>query len=288
MSKKLCVCGRSARYPLCDASHETEGWSCLSGPQWARYGFCASPALINLALKLSAEFQGVLCDSPGVNYHVDTLVLLADSGDLDKLRLLNTHIQARQRLVIGAGHGTPFLQPLFPDATIYALDAARLPQAYLQVKAVLRGEVEACTVCQAPQSLFLSHAVADEPLIQPVVTYLKTQYAARIFTCQDSIPAAGAWHGEILAALLAAERVVVLLSQAMLASTFCAFEIGYALALDKRLSLIRLDAAQPPAYIQHLQLRDLPREQRIRPWLDAGDLLADALLADMQPEAPGL
>ncbi|HEY9841988.1 MAG TPA: toll/interleukin-1 receptor domain-containing protein [Candidatus Obscuribacterales bacterium] len=281
MAKKLCVCGRSQHYPICDASHESEGWTCQTDAHWATYGFCASPLLQNLAMKLSSHYQGLLCNSPGQAYQVETLVILVEGTELAKPLAIAAQVESRRRIVMGLGHGTALLQPLFADSEIYALAPDRIPHAFAQVKAILAGDAELVTPAET-RRLFVSHAVADERLIMPVLSYLKSHYQARIFACQDSIPEGRSWHEAIITGLTNADRVVVLISRAMLASTFCAFEIGYALALEKELSLILLDDTHPPAYVQHLQMNDLGRCSRLQPWLSQSELLTDLLLQQLE------
>ena len=44
------------------------------------------------------------------------------------------------------------------------------------------------SVASTLASAFLSHAVADENLLIPVVDRLREQYGAKLFLCGDSIP----------------------------------------------------------------------------------------------------
>lgn len=279
MSKKRCVCGRSQLYPLCDNSHEAEDWSCRQKSDWAAYGFSASPALMNYAHKLSAEFQAVLCDEPHASYRFQHWVAIVESSQIQTVLELAEHVQAQKKSVLVIGAGAERLAPCFPDAQIYELPSD-LPWGRL--KAFLKDEDTALSPVQAraaAKKFFISHAVSDEALMQPALVQLKQYYGLDIFSCQDSIADGRIWHDEIIEALKQADRVVALISQAMRNSTFCAFELGYALANQSPLSLISLDGSPPPSYIQHLQMHDLKREAQIRPWLNRSELLTEQLLA---------
>ena len=83
---------------------------------------------------------------------------------------------------------------------------------------------------------------------------------------------------EIVGALTARDLFVVLLSEASLASPFCAFEIGYASALGKPLHLISLDGSLPPVFVQHLHAVD---------GLERGQVAAHTRVGQRAARVPG-
>lgn len=80
---------------------------------------------------------------------------------------------------------------------------------------------------------FMSHAVADEGLIVPVVERLRDLYGAQLFLCGDSIPTGSNWQHSIMEGLRGADVFVLLLSAAVKRSHFCSYEVGYAMGTGK-------------------------------------------------------
>ena len=80
---------------------------------------------------------------------------------------------------------------------------------------------------------FMSHAVADEQLIIPVVDRLRDLYGAQLFLCGDSIPTGSNWQHAIMEGLRGADVFVLLLSAAVKRSHFCSYEVGYAMGTGK-------------------------------------------------------
>lgn len=286
---KLCVCGRSALFPICDESHVAEGWVCATDITWANYGFCASYRYENLVRKLAAHYQGVTCLAGEPFPALETLLIIVDGTDLEFPVEANRQIRAKRRLVVTLGIASPFLNGVFPGCQIVNLAGNNIFQSFKRIRMFLdesdgNGQVQDISnVVPMPaeatlKSVFISHAVKDEPLIMPVIDYLRRYFQVDLFTCADSIPASTNWQAEIIDALRAKDIFVVLLSQATSTSHFCSFEIGMAYALKKPIILISLDGSRPPIFVQHLQTVDLTRLERQKPWLDKGDLLLDELL----------
>ena len=98
-----------------------------------------------------------------------------------------------------------------------------------------------------------------------------------IFVCADSIPTGEQWHARILDELAGAQRVIFVASAAAVTSTFCAFELGFAVARGLPLRIIALDDTPIPPFVQHLQAASVPRLSRRRPWLSPAEALLDAL-----------
>lgn len=125
--------------------------------------------------------------------------------------------------------------------------------------------------------LFVSHSVADEAALEPLVAYLRA-LGVPLFVCADSIKPGTDWSATLRAELEAADAVIWVLSQSALASTFCAYEVGFATALGKPVHRVSLDGTPPPPFAQHLQAQDVLRLRARRPWLDPLDALIEAFL----------
>lgn len=285
-SVKLCVCGRSKKFPVCDNRHVEEGWTCASGTQWVKFGFCASSPYQNIARKLAFHYQGVTCLEGDPLVHVETLVMIVDSCHLEFPIKMDQQIQANQRIVFSLGVAVNLLQSHFPNSLILDWSQENPLQLFKLITNVLDAPVpqfeKASLPSQPLQSAFISHAVKDEALILPAMDYLRNYFQSDFFTCADSIPPGTTWQPEILTALKEKDCFVLLLSQATLASHFCSFEIGAAYAWEKPLILISLDGVYPPVFIQHIQAIDLPRLKNQKPWLGLDDLLVDALLQALE------
>ena len=287
MPVKLCVCGRSAAYPICDNSHEDELWSCAQGPAQARVGFGASGPYINLARKLAAAYEGLCLTGDGEPGELlELLVLIVDGAHLEAPMALRAQVRAEQVVVVSLTKGAALLADVFEGATVHDLHAEDPRLVFKRVQLLLDGALgDEPPAVGGRRTLFLSHAVRDEPLVIPAVAHLKQWYGADIFTCADSIPPGSRWHDEIMDALRSQDIFVSLLSKHFLASGFAAFEMGCAYALDKPMAAISLDGSAPPAFVQHLQMADIPRLRRVKPWLETGDVLIDELMSLVSTES---
>jgi hypothetical protein len=277
VTAKRCICGRSRRFPLCDGAHASERWSCsaLAGVRTA-WCFAAGPQNENVAERLAAELGGVAGHTTDAPVAAERLIAITEGYDLEHVRRLVARVDAGERraLVIG-GHEAAVAAAL-EGYTVSAIDAAGL-ELWPALLAAVRGEPRAAPARRLATA-FVSHAVADEAELVGPVEYLRRVYAAELFLCADSIASGSVWHEAIAGELRARERFVLLVSAAAAASTFCAFEVGFAQALGRQLAVISLDGTRPPAYVQHLQLVDLPRQLAARPWLRRSEALTDALL----------
>jgi len=288
-TKKLCVCARSKIFPICDNSHQEEGWSCALDESWSKFGFCASYAYQNLARKLAAHYQAALV-LPGESKHVvDTLVTIVDGSDLEFPLAVQAQVQARHRMVVTLGAPGTLLQPLFTGSQLIELGRdVTVFEAFKQIRAYLDGDsqlnsTEALPALTLPKA-FISHAVKDEALVLPAAEYLRNYFAADLFLCVDSISPGVNWQDTILTALQSKTIFVLLLSKSTLASHFCSFEIGFAYALNKPMRIFSLDGSLPPSFIQHIQVVDLPRLAQQKPWLDQADILLDELIHALASE----
>ena len=135
--------------------------------------------------------------------------------------------------------------------------------------------------------VFVSHAVADEGRLFPVLTTLREQYGLELFVCADSIPAGEAWQEEIRRQVSQCDLFLLVSSDAVMHSTYCAFEVGMATALDKRIGVVCLEDEVTPAYLTHLQGLSIPRLLIRKPWLLPNEALLDALLDVIKPSPTG-
>jgi hypothetical protein len=137
-------------------------------------------------------------------------------------------------------------------------------------------------VAEAPvfseRKLFISHSIKDEPVLLPVIEYLRTSFGAKCFICADSIKHGTDWRAQIMTELRSCDVFLLAFSAATLESTYCAFEVGVACGMEKQIQLISLDGSNPPAFISHLNMFNLPRLLLTRPWLSQQDVLLASLL----------
>ncbi|MEM7114194.1 MAG: TIR domain-containing protein [Chloroflexota bacterium] len=282
---KLCVCGRSDNFPLCDNSHEEEGWSCAADRSWNRLGFCASFRYQNLARKLASHYQAALV-LPGEPQHVvERLITIVDGTDLHYPIAIQPQIQARQHWVVSLGSASGLLSTRLNASRVIDLSHISALQAFSHIRQVVDGDElgdetvgKTAVSTTTLNSAFISHAVKDEGLLLPAVHYLRDTFQADLFLCADSIPTGSNWQDSIYTALRQQSQFVVILTKAVLASHFCAFEIGMAYALNKPILILSLDGSRPPAFIQHIQAIDLPRIAQQKPWLTLADILLEELL----------
>jgi hypothetical protein len=213
---------------------------------------------------------------------------MVDGTDLELPLALHRAIQARTRLVITLGVAGDLLQGVFPDCQIVDLGDVDLFEAFKRIEAIVEGGrgQPVSAPARALQTGFISHAVRDEALLLPAVEYLRRYFRVNLFLCADSILPGTNWQDTILTALVEQQCFVGLLSAASLASHFCSFEIGVACGLHKPMRFLSLDGSHPPAFVQHIQVVDLPRLARQKPWLDVQDILVDELLNVLSGEAP--
>ena len=200
-------------------------------------------------------------------------LLLTDGTDLDALKRLCTTIRAShtEALAIDVPGGAIHAALGIPVRCLPPHEPLQLWRALLQA---LEQPVDSSPLLRG----FLSHAIADEGRLEPVVAYLRAQFGAELFLCADSIPGGADWRASIVTSLEQAEVFVLLVSQASVASTYCAFEAGYALAKGLPMRMVLLDPVAPPPFLAHLQALDLPRVRARRPWLSADEALAERLL----------
>lgn len=270
-----CVCGRSARFPLCDGSHG-DAWSC-SGPTSA-VGLCivAGPHLSSLAERLAWEKGGRVLSALEGSVAAAQAIVLSDGTDLAYLRTALERLEAPVVRGLVVDGPAAALGVVLPGAPLASVRPEAPEKLYRAVWDALSGQ---STPVEPLRSGFLSHAALDEPWLLPIVEDLRRNAGAELFVCADSIAEGEAWRSRIDEALRSADRFVFVGTPASYASTFCAYEFGMATALGLPRRILRVDATPLPAWIGHLQATDLPRILHHRPWLSRRDALEEALLS---------
>jgi hypothetical protein len=281
VAAKRCICGRSKAFPLCDGAHAAESWRC-SARRGVRTPWCfvAGPQNENIAERLAAELGGVAAHATEPPIVAERLVALTEGYDLEHVRRLVEDVAAETRRALALGGHAGAVAAALEGWDVCSVEASGLelwPAILGAVLATARAE-EAAAAPRALAPAFLSHAVADEATLLGPVGYLRRVYGAELFLCADSIEQGSVWHEAIAAELRTRPRFVLVLSSAAARSTFCAFEVGYALALGRKPALVSLDGTPPPSYVQHLQVVDLERRRAARPWLRRDEALTEALL----------
>lgn len=265
-----CVCGRSATFPVCDGRHVEADWACA--PALEPVVVVGGRHLQSVALRLAHRLGGVAVAQP--EGRVGRLILLCDASDLAHLPGWLAAASARSVEVLAVDVPAAAVQR--PGVVVRPVRAEDPLQLW---RAVVRAlEAEAAPAARPLRRAFISHAVADEAQLVPVVSSLRRHAGADLFLCADSIAPGEVWLDRILTALEAAEVFIGVLSAAAQASTFCAFEVGYATRAGKPVRLISLDGTAPPVFAGRTQAEDLARRRRAQPWLTADEALAEALL----------
>ncbi len=276
---KRCVCGKSRRPPLCDGSHASLGWTCtdLRVPR-SPWAFVAGPHEENLAERLASELHGVAVHAVTHAVRAERLVVIANGASLGDVRALAARVDAARCRVVALDLDLGVASSLFPGAEVVAAGGEGAIALWRSVRDAVTRDVDAPPVPRALVPAFVSHAVADEAQILKALSYLREHVGADLFLCGDSIPVGTRWHDTIVGELRRRPVLVWLLSRRSAASTSCAFEVGFATASAKRVVIISLDGERPPTFAQHLHAIDIDRRRAARPWLDAHEAMADAMI----------
>jgi len=276
--KKRCICGRSASFPLCDESHVGSGWECGKEPaDDVELAFVATGHLRNLADRLAHRFDGVslhLADGP---VRCRRLVTISDGHGLSVIEPLLREVQAKERVVVGVGVSSDSLRWAFPDAGWVTVEDDGGPTLWKEVERAVSGEPLGSADLPRP-NIFVSHAVSDEPHILPALDALRNHFGMPLFVCADSIASGANWTEEIRDHLRRCDLFLFVASAASAQSSFCAFEVGMAMALEKRIGVVSIDDHSPPPYLQDLQAASVPRLLSRKPWLTADDGLLETIL----------
>ena len=113
---KLCVCGQSKVYPLCDGRHKAEGWMCHA-PQDETHAlaFVADPNLRNLADRLAHRFCVSLHSSMG-HIRAHRLIVLTAGLGVDYIQAALPRVEADETLVVGIGVSEELVNWAFPTS----------------------------------------------------------------------------------------------------------------------------------------------------------------------------
>ncbi|MDG1480416.1 MAG: TIR domain-containing protein [Myxococcota bacterium] len=287
---RRCICGRSQTPPLCDGSHSTDGWRCVAAtaPVHARL-FVAAPHNDNIAERLAHARQGVALHRLAGPVVAASVVVITDGAELDLLTTSLGRVSGprgsppRQRVVL-LGGDPALLRGAFPGSAVESVPDEGHPVLLWRRLTQLLDASPPEPSTEPPPRLFLSHATADEPLLQPAIALLR-RLGVSVFVCGDSIPGGARWWDTILSSLHQCDRLVLVLSEAARRSTWCAFEVGAAAAVGKPIRVISLDGQPPPSFVSHLQMFDVPRMLRQRPWLTQEDSVLEAILSSSVSES---
>ncbi|NQZ09357.1 MAG: TIR domain-containing protein [Algicola sp.] len=285
MNQKLrCACGKSKKMPWCDGSHKNDDWACenVIEPQIKR-AFLGAPDLLNLVKRLAWRFDGEVINATD-KLSGQQLVIVEDGSTLATLQNTLKHLNFAEIYYVGVDFPTQVIaQALQFKAHIQVSDLLNdsfvtlesaierwfagdfSPHPSLRQQESIQADEYRCEVLKR---VFISHAVADETFLLPVVASIRQVTQLDVFLCFDSINEGEKWRRQIDAALEQCELFIFIVSKASINSTYCAFETGCAISKDKRIVLISIDGSLPPAYISQLHCIDLQREINAKPWLD--------------------
>jgi hypothetical protein len=213
----------------------------------------------------------------------ERLVVLADGQDMGWITRMSSKIVRQETLVLCVGVTPSVLQWAFPDDRCIGVGAETGPLLWAQVEAAI-STGKPLEPSHRPR-VFLSHAVADEATLFPVVEALREYFGLRLFVCADSIPPGSQWHREILREAQACDLFLFVNSVAASTSSFCAFEAGIAVALNKHVHVVSLDGTNSPAHLHDIQAIDAIRLRDRKPWLTSADAVLEAFLIALEPTA---
>lgn len=236
----------------------------------------AGPHLHSLGERLAHEHGGIAAHTLEEPVHASTIWVLTDGMDLDAVEVDLQRVSGGEtRRVVVVDAPASCVRERFGDWPVCEAHPDDPLHLWRAVREALQHEARS----PGPlPSVFVSHAVVDEPILQPVVDYLRRFTGVEIFLCADSIPAGAQWREDIEAALERSDRFVWIGSEAAFRSIYCAYEVGQAVARGTPCRVIVLDGAAPPPFVAHVQAVDLIRHRSRRPWLSQQDALTEALL----------
>ena len=271
MTPRRCICKRSSRYPLCDGSHTEQPWCTQKPLEKIDRLVISSPSLSNLAEWWAVKVQGQTITelTQTILESVEEIWVLSDGVQLPLLKLLLEQIPHHTEHWIHTEQN-----PTLPTDWIHRHDQHHhyLPSDFELETLNPRTLDQIHPTPIGSTRIFVSHAVYNEGILLPVLEQLSGLYKIDFFICSN-ISSQANWYSEIEQHLRTSDVVWAFLSKAFAQSTFCAFEVGMARALQKRMHVFSIDAAAPPAYIQHQHLQSLDRVQSHFPWLSQSEVL---------------
>ncbi|MGC6507197.1 MAG: TIR domain-containing protein [Myxococcota bacterium] len=273
---KRCICGRSNQFPLCDGQHGTLNWKCSpSSAQFHDRVIIGSSHYRSLTEEMAHRHQLVTHHThPGVT-HCDELIIIHDPDDITPLLGKIERIEHSRRRIISIDCLPSAILIRHPKTMGFQVNSNPLTELRVQVDQLLN----ACKsqAKQLPESIFISHSIADEMDLKPCINRLRSQYQNHPFVCEDSIAAGHNWNQEIEQALRRSSVVLAFCSSAYQKSTYCAFEIGFAQALKIPIRPILIDDTYPPSHLQHLNAPSVQRIHRNNPWYTKTDAMMAAI-----------
>lgn len=277
MARQRCICGQSSRMPLCDGAHRAEGWTCraAASPVY-RFAFVATPHYLNLADRLAHELGGIAVHRARGQLEAEEVVGVCQVSDSTSLVGID-RVRAQRRRLMVVGSPGPLIAPEVAEWPRSFVPDSPMPGALWQGILDALGAEHQVTTPAEPPSVFLSHAVADEARIESSIQALRA-LGARVFSCGDSLRTGERWRERIVEALRGADRLLLVTSRASRESSWCAFEVGLAVGLEKPIDVVSIDGSAPPSFIGHQQMADLPRIQARQPWLDEAECFVEATL----------
>ena len=273
--KRRCFCGQSILYPVCDGQHNQLGWTCASPEQPdPDLLISASPHSFNLAEKAAHHFKAKTLLNIRSQQHSQTLLYFCDGSDYAHFRRFDENTSAVKRILINLGEHLP--HPNKGNWDVYQMAQDEI-HPIIEIEKILNGQSSSLRA-GSQRKIFLTHAIQDEDLLEPVIHKLRQDLGWEIFLCADSIQAGG-WFEQIEQELKNCDCQLFIVSKASIDSVFCAFETGLAMAWNKPIAMVGLDGHKPPAYLQHLQMFDCGRLANQKPWLNASEVLMDCTLS---------
>jgi hypothetical protein len=218
MNQKLrCACGKSKKMPWCDGSHKDDDWACenVIEPQIKR-AFLGAPDLLNLVKRLAWRFDGEVINAAD-SLSGQQLVIVEDGSTLATLQNTLKHLNFAEIYYVGVDFPTQVIAQAFEfkahiqvndllDDSFAALENTIerwfsgdfSPQpSHLQQESKQTNEYR----CETLKHVFISHAVADETFLLPVVESIRQLTQLDVFLCFDSINEGEKWRRQINAAL---------------------------------------------------------------------------------------
>lgn len=243
----------------------------------------------SLAERLARHLGGVALHEVTGEVEAERAVAIVEGGDLERVAAAMRRVHAPMTRAVNLGGDDAVVSWVLGGCEVVRVDGDAGPA--LLWRALVQA-TEATFDVRAPipseprrlPKLFLSHAASDEAELSSAVAVVR-RMGLEVFVCGDSIGDGERWWDTIVSSLHACDVFVLVLSPASRASTWCAFEAGAAIALGKRVRLVSLDGASPPTFVAQLQMHDVARTLRMRPWLTRDDVLVEALSSPAPGEA---
>ena len=229
----------------------------------------------SLAQKWSAQHNAVVMEEEeSPKLICQELWIFCDGSDIESIVYHRNRIRADRIVLvsISISHRLLFALGSF-DTVIEIYDEEQKPLWVQLIKAEKKTPAK-----DIKHNIFLSHAVADEAKWLPKLNGIRNILGHSIFSCSDSIALGGNWYEHIVDHLSRCDWMLCLITKSFASSTFCAFEVGMARAVQKPIFMISVDDSLPPSYAQDLHMETLSRYCATRPWLSKEDALCESIL----------